>query len=76
MDKRNNNQSTNNFPTMLGQKTGSMLDKKTNEDFNNEHPDHDASGLIKDSSSNDNINKATMAKQTVDKIITQTKNKK
>ena len=27
-----------------------MLDKKTNEDFNNEHPNHSDSGLIVDGS--------------------------
>ncbi|MEO7694813.1 MAG: hypothetical protein ABIS36_12710 [Chryseolinea sp.] len=32
--------------SMLGQKEGSMLDIKTNEDFNNVHPDHDENGLI------------------------------
>ena len=31
--------------TILEQKPGSMLDKKTNEDFNNEHPDHDGPEL-------------------------------
>ncbi len=33
--------------SMLGQKTGSSLDIKTNQDFNNEHPDYDASGNLR-----------------------------
>jgi len=33
--------------TMLDQEVGSMEDIKTNEDFNNEHPDHDENGLTK-----------------------------
>ncbi len=36
---------TKNSRSMLGQKEGSMLDLKTNEDFNNVHPDHDENGL-------------------------------
>ena len=32
-----------NYRSMLEQKTGSALDLKTNEDFNNEHPDHEDS---------------------------------
>ncbi len=39
-----------NSNTMLGQKIGSMLDVKTNEDFNNVHPDHDENGLTEDNS--------------------------
>lgn len=35
-----------NYRSMLDQTIGSALDLKTNEDFNNEHPDHDDSGLI------------------------------
>lgn len=34
---------------MLEQKTGSELDGKTNQDINEEHPNHDASGLIRGS---------------------------
>ncbi len=34
-----------NSNTMLGQKIGSMLDLKTNEDFSNLHPDQDDTGL-------------------------------
>jgi hypothetical protein len=42
-----NNKSSNKPRTMLDQEVGSMQDKKTNEDFNNEHPDHDENGLTK-----------------------------
>lgn len=45
MKKTKNDQSSQNSNSMLGQKTGSMLDLKTNEDFNNEHPDHNDTGL-------------------------------
>ena len=61
---------------MLGQKTGSMLDKKTNEDFNNVHPDHDDSGLIDDGSISDDKDISTNAKQTPDKKKPETKLKK
>ena len=45
--KKSKNNNRNKSPlTMLDQKQGSMLDIKTNEDFNNEHPDHDEQGLI------------------------------
>ncbi len=50
MKKRKNNQRSKNSITMLGQKTGSMLDLKTNEDFNNQHPDHDDTSLINNDS--------------------------
>ncbi len=53
MKKTKNDQSSKKPRTMLGQKTGSMLDLKTNEDFNNEHPDHDENGLIKGNSDGD-----------------------
>jgi hypothetical protein len=33
--------------TMLGEEVGSMQDRKSNEDFNNEHPDHDEAGSMK-----------------------------
>ena len=46
MKNSKNNNSNKNPLTMLDQKQGSMLDTKTNEDFNNEHPDHDDQGLI------------------------------
>jgi hypothetical protein len=42
--------------TMLDQEVGSMQDKKTNEDFNNEHPDHDDAGLTKGNSGGDEKN--------------------
>lgn len=60
-------QDKQNSQSMLGQKTGSMLDKKTNEDFNNAHPNHNDSGLIDDGSAPDDTNNNTNAKQTPDK---------
>ena len=56
MKKTKNDQSSKKPRTMLDQKIGSMEDKKTNEDFNNEHPDHDDAGLIKGNSDGDNKN--------------------
>ena len=66
------NQNKQNSQSMLGQKTGSMLDKKTNEDFNNEHPNHSDSGLIVDGSTPD----ATKTKQIPDKKKSEIKLKK
>ncbi len=51
-----------NSNSMLDQKTGSMLDVKTNEDFNNEHPDHDDAGLIKGNSGGDDKKPASKLK--------------
>ncbi len=56
MKKTKNDQSSQKPRTMLGQEVGSMIDKKTNEDFNNEHPDHDEAGLIKDNPNGDEKN--------------------
>jgi len=42
--------------TMLDQEVGSMEDIKTNEDFNNQHPDHDENGLTKGNSDGDENN--------------------
>ena len=56
MKKIKNDQSSQKHRTMLGQKTGSMLDLKTNEDFNNEHPDHDENGLTNINSDGDEKN--------------------
>ncbi len=50
MKKTKNDQNRKKPRTMLGQEVGSMLDKKTNQDFNNEHPNHDENGLIKGNS--------------------------
>ena len=58
MKKTKNNQSGQNSCTLLDQKTGSMLDQKTNEDYNKEHPDHNDSNLTKATSSSDD-NKAS-----------------
>ena len=73
MNKLQKKQSNQNSRNMLGQKTGSMIDKKTNEDFNNEHPDHNEAGLIKDSLTPDDKNIETNAQQTVDKKNLETK---
>lgn len=76
MVKLQKDQSNRNSRSMLDQKTGSMLDKKTNEDFNNEHPDHNDSGLIKGSPTPDDKNIETNAQQIVDKKNLETKLKK
>ncbi|HEY8658497.1 MAG TPA: hypothetical protein VIL78_05645 [Hanamia sp.] len=76
MAKTKKDRDTQNSRTMLDQKTGSMLDKKTNEDFNNEHPDHNEAGLINDSPTPDDKNIETNAQQTVDKKNLETKLKK
>ncbi len=46
MKKAKKAQSSKKPRTMLDQEVGSMLDIKTNQDFNNEHPDHDKNGLL------------------------------
>jgi hypothetical protein len=56
MKNTKNDQSSKKTRTMLDQEAGSMIDKKTNEDFNNEHPDHDETGLIKGNSDGDDKN--------------------
>jgi hypothetical protein len=53
MKKTKNDQSSKKPRTMLDQEVGSMEDIKTNEDFNNEHPDHDENGSIKGNSDGD-----------------------
>ena len=70
------NQNKQNSQNMLGQKTGSMLDKKTNEDFNNEHPNHNDSGLMDDGSTPVSKNINGNAKQITDKKKLETKLKK
>jgi len=55
MKKTKKEQSRKKPLTMLHQAVGSMEDQKTNEDFNNQHPDHDSNGLKKDNSGGDNI---------------------
>ncbi len=67
MDKNKSDVNNQNSRSMLDQKRGSMLDKKTNEDFNNEHPDHDDSGVINDSSISDEKNVVRENKQTIKK---------
>ena len=61
--KKTKNDPRNKKPrTMLDQEVGSMEDKKTNEDFNNEHPDHHETGLKKGNSDRDNINSTKKGK--------------
>lgn len=50
MKKAKNDPSGKKPQTMLDQEVGSMQDRKTNEDFNNEHPDHDEAGSMKGNS--------------------------
>ena len=49
------------------------LDKKSNEDFNNEPPDHDENGLINANASPDEKNTGNDNKQTTDMRTTGTK---
>ncbi|MEO6904070.1 MAG: hypothetical protein ABI315_13125 [Bacteroidia bacterium] len=56
MEKAKNNQILKKPRTVLGQQKESMEDKKTNEDFNNENPDHNENGLIKNNSNGNNKN--------------------
>ena len=74
MEKIKNEQGNPNSGSMLGQKTGSALDKKTNEDFNEQHPDHDNSGLKNTNTQNpDGKNTGNDYKQTSDMKMTATK---
>ncbi len=65
--KRNNNSLSR-----LDQKIGSALDLKTNEDFNNEHPDHDENGLINANISPEEKNSVKDSNQTSDRKLTET----
>ncbi|MBC7382339.1 MAG: hypothetical protein H7296_05000 [Bacteroidia bacterium] len=49
------------------------LDKKSNEDFNNQHPDHDENGLINASAIPDEKNTGNDNKQTADIKTAETK---
>ncbi len=63
MKKAKNDQSIKKPHTMLDEEIGSMQDRKTNEDFNNEHPDHDEAGSMKgDSGINEELTKKNKAK--------------
>lgn len=63
MKKAKNDPSSKKPQTMLHQEVGSMQDRKTNEDFNNEHPDHDEAGSMKgDSGMNEELTKKNKAK--------------
>lgn len=53
-----------------------MLDKKTNGDFNNEHPDHNEAGLVKGSPIPAMNHMEIKRKQTMTKDIPETKLKK
>ena len=48
MKKTKDEEASPSSRSMLNQKTGGILDKKTNEDFNNEHPDHADPNLKKE----------------------------
>ena len=76
MEKTKNDQGNQNSRSMLDQKIGSALDIKTNEDFNNEHPDHDDSGLIKANPIPEGTNTGNDYKQTSDIKMTETKSEK
>ena len=56
MKKTKNDQSSKKPRTMLEQEVGSIENKKTNEDFNSVHPDHDDTRLAKDNSDGDEKN--------------------
>ncbi len=49
------------------------LDKKSNEDFNNQHPDHDENGLINTSTIADDKDAGNNNSQTSDMKTTETK---
>lgn len=66
MDKIKKEQGNLNSRSMLDQNIGSALDIKTNEDFNNEHPDHDESGFIKENHNHGGSNTGKDDKQTAD----------
>ena len=76
MEKTKKEKGNQNSSSMLGQKTGSALDKKTNEDFNQEHPDHDENGLINASASPGEKNRGNDDKQTSGMKTTETKSEK
>ena len=69
--KKNKIQQGNQNSSMLGQKTGSALDIKTNEDFNSQHPDHNDAGLINANSTGKNSQ--DNHKQTSDMKMTEEK---
>lgn len=56
MKKVKKDKSVNKPRTMLDQEVGSMEDIKTNEDFNNEHPNHDENGLLTGNSGREDKN--------------------
>jgi hypothetical protein len=76
MEKNKNDQGNKNYRTMLDQKIGSALDLKTNEDFNNEHPDHDDFGLINANPIPEEKNTGKEHKQISDMKMTEEKSEK
>ena len=62
-----NDKSSQKSRTMLDQEVGSMEDKKTNEDFNNEHPKHTESGLTDENLASMKMEMGTNGKQAIDK---------
>ncbi len=52
------------------------LDRKSNEDFNDQHPDHDDKGLIQGNASQDQMNKVGDNKGSSDMKIKETKTEK
>lgn len=66
MKKTKNESGKSASKSMLGQKIGSSLDIKTNQDFNNEHPDHDVSGKLRGISNPKDNNRGTSNNQLSD----------
>ncbi|MCY7409373.1 MAG: hypothetical protein LH473_03810 [Chitinophagales bacterium] len=73
MKKTKNDKSSKKPRTMLDQAVGSMEDKKTNEDFNNQHPKHTESGLINENLDSGDKKMGTKGKQAIDKKIVEAK---
>ncbi len=60
------------YNNMSDQKTGSALYIKTHEDFNNEHPEHDDSGLINGNNPNPDPNIEESQTKKIGKEINET----
>ena len=63
---------TEDYNNMSDQKPGSALYIKTHEDFNNEHPEHDDSGLINGNNPNPDTNIAESETKKIDKEMNET----
>ncbi len=72
MDKNKNEKGNPDYENMSDQKTGSALYIKTHEDFNNEHPEHDDSGLINGNNPNPESNIAEFETKKTGKEINET----